>query len=153
LIYREEKPYILHPEIDEPEKHIIFLPNGSVEKRTKRGEWTIKICNLNRVELVLKRKKIIENFRKQLEDLIDTIDEHKNSKKAREVIKASFYKLFQRILNKTTPDQVFSRLGVFMFVKFELFFVEPLKEKNVITDERIIKLVKTAYETFKKEHQ
>jgi uncharacterized protein (TIGR02646 family) len=152
MIYRNEKPLILHPEIDEPEKHIIFLPNGSVKAITDRGEWTIKLCKLNREGLVLKRKKIIENFRKQLEDLIDTLDEHKNSKKAREVIKASFYKLFQRILNKTTPDQVFSRLGVFMFEKFLLFFVEPLKE-HVIKDEAIIDLVKNAYKTFKREHK
>ncbi len=150
-IYRDEEPLILHPEIDEPEKHIIFLPNGSVKKRTKRGQWTIKICNLNREELVLKRKKIIDDFRNQLEDLIDTLSEHKNSKKIREVIKTSFYKLFQRILNKTTPDQVFSRLGVFMFEKFEMFFVEPLKEA-VIKDEALINLVKNAYDAFKKEN-
>jgi uncharacterized protein (TIGR02646 family) len=147
--YQDEKPYILHPEIDEPEKHIIFLPNGSVKKRTKRGEWTIKICNLNREELVLKRKKTIDDFRNQLEDLIDTIAKHKNSQKA---IKNLFYKLFQKILFKTFPIQPFSRLGVFMFKKFELFFVEPLK-KTVIKDEAAINLVKNAYETFKREHQ
>ena len=151
-IYRDEKPLILHPEIDEPEKHIIFLPNGSVKEITERGQWTIKMCNLNREELVLKRKKIIDDFRNQLEDLIDTLTEHKNSNKARDVIKASFYKFFQRILIRTAMDQVFSRLGVFMFEKFELFFVEPLKEAE-IKDEALINLVKNAYETFKREHR
>jgi uncharacterized protein (TIGR02646 family) len=150
-IYRDEKPLIIHPEIDEPEKHIIFLPNGSVKEITKRGHWTIKICNLNRVELVLKRKKIIEDLRRQLEDLIDTLVEHKNSKNAKELITTLLYKLFQRILNNTAPSQVFSRLGVFMFVKFELFFVEPLKD--VIKDEDLANLVKNAYETFKKDTQ
>lgn len=39
-----------------------------------------------------------------------------------------------------------------MFEKFELFFVEPLKEA-VIKDEVLINLVKNAYETFKREHR
>jgi uncharacterized protein (TIGR02646 family) len=147
-IYRDEKPLILHPEIDEPERHIIFLTNGSLKDITQRGKWTIQICKLNRVELVLKRKEIIDDFRNELEDKIKILEKHENSKDA---IKDSFYQLFQRILFKTSPDKSFSMLGVFMFEKFELFFIEPLKE--VITDEALINLVKNAYESFKREHR
>ena len=91
-IYRDEKPLILHPEIDEPEKHIIFLPNGSVIERTKRSQWTIKICNLNREELVLKRKKIIDDYRKGLEDLIDILAKHTPHAGTRSNVRHSSYR-------------------------------------------------------------
>ena len=44
---RDEKPLFLNPEIDEVEKHLIFLPNGEVRGLSDRGKITIEICNLN----------------------------------------------------------------------------------------------------------
>ena len=66
-----EKPYLLHPEIDNPTQYLNFkvdLHGQGIEiigldGANERGEWTIKICNLNREYLKLARKKnVIDEF-------------------------------------------------------------------------------------------
>ena len=65
-----EQPYLLHPEIDEPESCFAFdvAPNGigiNIEgiDDEGRGEKTIAICKLNRQELQLDRKqRVIDDF-------------------------------------------------------------------------------------------
>ncbi len=72
---KNEKPYILHPEYDEPKNHLIFKINEKKEgidivevEDDKRGKETIRICNLNREPLRWNRqdyviKPIIERLR------------------------------------------------------------------------------------------
>jgi len=60
-----EKPYLLHPEIDDPSKVLGFTIDDEkkgikivgLDTDVKRGEKTIKICNLNRDFLKIARKK------------------------------------------------------------------------------------------------
>ncbi|MGE7923340.1 retron system putative HNH endonuclease [Viridibacillus arvi] len=52
-----EKPLLLNPTIDEPEKHLQFSENGKVMAKTRRGNETIEVLNLNREVLVKKRVK------------------------------------------------------------------------------------------------
>lgn len=60
-----EKPYLLHPEIDDPSKVLGFTIDDEkkgikivgLDNDVKRGEMTIKICNLNRDFLKIARKK------------------------------------------------------------------------------------------------
>ena len=70
-ILLSEKPYLLHPEIDNPENYLSFkidLQGQGVQiigtdGVNERGEQTIKICNLNREYLKLARKKnVIDEF-------------------------------------------------------------------------------------------
>lgn len=62
----DEKPYLLHPEIDDPKNHLGFQLNKNKEgidivaidtdsNLISRGSETIKILNLNRLDLRLKR--------------------------------------------------------------------------------------------------
>jgi uncharacterized protein (TIGR02646 family) len=43
-----EKPLLLNPYNDVPSEHLNFLSNGEVKPRTRRGEETIRILDLNR---------------------------------------------------------------------------------------------------------
>ena len=60
-----EKPFLLHPEIDDPSEVLGFTIDDEkkgikivgLDNEVKRGEKTIKICNLNRDFLKLARKK------------------------------------------------------------------------------------------------
>ena len=72
----DEKPYILHPEIDDPKKHLGFEINNkkqgidiiAIDKiinNKSRGSETIRLLNLNREQLRLKRQEIINIFIKQ----------------------------------------------------------------------------------------
>ena len=86
----DEKPYLLHPEIDEPQEFLSVKRTGElipqVEKEVnayhyKRAYQTIKLTNLNRDVLIYERRKIIEGFEvfltKQTVRLLkEKIDQH-----------------------------------------------------------------------------
>ena len=71
----DEAPYLLHPEIDDPREYLSFeidakkrgIALKGIDAVTKRGEETIRICHLNRVELLRKRQETV------LKPVIDTI--------------------------------------------------------------------------------
>jgi uncharacterized protein (TIGR02646 family) len=52
---KKEKPLLLDPCVDFPEKHLVFDPNGMVVSDTRRGQETIKVLGLNRPALVKAR--------------------------------------------------------------------------------------------------
>jgi uncharacterized protein (TIGR02646 family) len=64
-ILLSEEPYLLHPEIDNPVNYLNFkidlhgegIEIMGIDGINERGEQTIKICNLNRENLKLARKK------------------------------------------------------------------------------------------------
>lgn len=73
----DEAPYLLHPEIDDPREYLSFeidakkrgIALKGIDEVTKRGEETIRICHLNRDELLRKRqetviKPVIDNIRR-----------------------------------------------------------------------------------------
>jgi uncharacterized protein (TIGR02646 family) len=63
----DENPYLLHPEIDEPSEYLSFeidekkrgIALKGLDKTNKRGDQTIRICNLNREELLRKRQETV----------------------------------------------------------------------------------------------
>lgn len=75
---KDELPYLLHPEVDDPKQHLGFLPNDDKtgieiiptdveeEDQISRGSETIRICNLNRPDLQADR----------LKDVLATVKEH-----------------------------------------------------------------------------
>jgi hypothetical protein len=126
---KAEKPFLLHPEIDEPEKHLDFLPDGKIEGKSGRGKWTIKLCDLNREKLVLARKKVIDDFSNQIAGLLLDLIEFKKAE-AREVIEFLLKKLLYILFKLREPANPYSRLGWFMFELFEEFFLMELGEKQ-----------------------
>jgi uncharacterized protein (TIGR02646 family) len=137
-----EKPLLLHPEVDEPEKHLIFLPDGRVKGLTNRGKRTIEICKLNRKGLIGKRKAIIDKFLIEIQRLLLSLIEKRNYENA-------FFELFECLLIDmiTSKDrrQPYSRLAWFMFKKFNQFFIKPLDKKQQ-------KFVRKAYGAFRKKY-
>lgn len=65
-----EKPLLLNPYIDEPEKHLQFLKNGEVIAKTRRGNATISELNLNREGLVNKRAKYFDVLSKNKTNIL-----------------------------------------------------------------------------------
>jgi uncharacterized protein (TIGR02646 family) len=60
---QSEKPLLVDPCRDDPDEHLVFKADGSVEAATPRGEHTIAVYALNRRPLVEARRKEIENAR------------------------------------------------------------------------------------------
>ncbi len=133
-----EKPLLLNPEIDNPELHFVFCPNGEIKAVTERGQKTVEICQLNRLELVLARKEIVDNVIDKIRQLTnDFIQSVINE----DTLYYSLKHLFFEILKAQSPDNAYSQLAWFMFKKFEWFFLQPLDIKQQ-------KIVKKAFQLF-----
>ncbi|MEN8218934.1 MAG: hypothetical protein ABFS56_21695 [Pseudomonadota bacterium] len=113
-IMAAEKPLLLNPEIDKPELHFIFLPNGEIIEKTQRGKKTQEICDLNRDDLVIARKTIVDNF---LAEIRYDLNEFKNKRIDKKTLRHSLKKIFIRIFKSLSPTQPYSRLAWFMFHK------------------------------------
>lgn len=114
---KNERPYLLHPEIDSPENFFAFKKNGKIEgtDKGKRGKRTIKICNLNRENLLYRRKKIIDDIKEKIEDAflvyfdVDQSADH---------LKKSMKQIFTRMEAATGPENEFSLMALYCFNHF-----------------------------------
>lgn len=70
-----ESPFLLNPEIDEPEQFLSFeiadkndgIAIIGLDGNNGRGEQTVKICNLNRDSLLISRQDVINEFIKNID--------------------------------------------------------------------------------------
>lgn len=66
-----EEPYLLHPVLDNPEEHFdldLKKARGKIVPLSKRGEKTEETCKLNRPNLIIARKEIIEEYQKKFKE-------------------------------------------------------------------------------------
>ena len=61
-----ENPIIIHPEVDTPENHFYYDKSGIIYGYTERGQKNVNILNLNRQDILQKRKLIIESVNEQI---------------------------------------------------------------------------------------
>lgn len=57
-----EKALLIDPCRDQPEQHLLFQSDGTVEALSKKGKVTIEILGLNRTELVQRRQHAAQGF-------------------------------------------------------------------------------------------
>ena len=70
-----ESPFLLNPEIDQPEQFLGFkiadknegIALIGLDGNNGRGEQTVKICNLNRESLLISRQDVIIEFIKNID--------------------------------------------------------------------------------------
>ncbi len=60
-----EKPLWIHPQIDDPEPHLIFTKFGEIKSNNHRCHHVIIKCDLNRLKLRQKRKKLYDDFEEE----------------------------------------------------------------------------------------
>lgn len=129
-----EKPLLLNPELDYPEDHLTFLPDGSIRDKnvSKRGTETIRICDLNRESLRLKRKRLVDKFNNDIRDQTDIIFQMRKQGKIRtkseflDAIELGFKTLFKNLIQMGKPEQELSRMGWYMSYNFREFFLETM---------------------------
>ncbi len=87
----QEKPKMLNPERDELDGVFIFDIQGHIQDNNNtRADYTIKTCHLDRDFLVDERRKIIDDFRKELSaELLNA-----KNKAEQKVIISSWVKMF-----------------------------------------------------------
>lgn len=127
LILLGEQALLLNPEIDDVEKDFYFNIDGSIIGISDRAKQTIQICHLNRKELVFKRLQIINSFKAEIKDILaDFLNHEISSAQCRDSIK----RVFKRMAVLQNPEKQYSRLGYFLFYKFDLFIAASLEDKQ-----------------------
>jgi uncharacterized protein (TIGR02646 family) len=122
-----EQALLLNPEIDKVEEHFYFLPTGKIVGKDQRGEKTIEILKLNRKRLIFWRKKLLDDYLKELKSILeDRLTGQIDNDKCRYAIK----QVLKRVTLQQNPEMQYSRFGYFMFTKFEIFFAEQLENKQ-----------------------
>ena len=116
-----EKPYLLHPEIDEPKKFLYVNDKGELiskiaknanEYYNERAKQTINLTNLNREILILKRRKIIEYFENLLrKQTIWFLKEKDNQYNFSSGIRLAFFVVFEIIEDQFKNDQEYTLTG------------------------------------------
>ncbi|HNL07213.1 MAG TPA: hypothetical protein PKH93_06520 [Chitinophagales bacterium] len=99
-----EKPYLLHPEIDYPERCLTIHRDGTIEgtDEAERGKMTIKICNLQRENLIVLRKEIIDDYLGDIKEYIALLIIHKDIAQFKDGLRFIVQK-FQRRQNAAYP--------------------------------------------------
>ncbi len=126
---RDEKPYLLHPEIDKPELFFLFTIEGKMEgvDIERRGEETIKVCNLNSFELKKDRKKeCVDNLFNELSKILAAFDERKIEMNGVVFLLVKSFSDFQK---KQNIEAKFSLMSKYVFENFETLIV-PLFKHN-----------------------
>jgi uncharacterized protein (TIGR02646 family) len=136
--FLKEKPLLLNPEMDKPEKYLIFNPDGYIEaiEQNSRAINTIEAYQLNKGQVVVARKKKIELLFTRFEKAITTFkrfdaDNSPNQKAMDEY----FIPIFNDLVEMSKPEAEFSLLGRSMLYQFNTFFSDKLykpKDRKIL---------------------
>jgi uncharacterized protein (TIGR02646 family) len=132
--FTAEKPLLLNPELDSPDEHLVFSPDGEIEAKadSKRGQTTIEVCKLNRPNLRVERKNLINRFRDDIRNQVDIIldlrdeGELQTLDRMLHALELAFRTLFENLMNTQNPQQQYSRLGWHLANDFQTFIINNL---------------------------
>jgi len=124
--FLDEKPLLLHPEIDYPKEHLSFTNDGYIHSNDNRGKYTIETYNLNRESLVVRRKDVIDNFLKKLEYIIVLTNKGVVSD---EIIRVT-QRIFKELKQLGSKSNEFSLLYKNMSGNIDDFFLSHFNKKN-----------------------
>jgi len=117
--HQEEQPYLLYPEIDNPELVLEFNQNGHVFSKDERGKYTIETCGLDRPSLNDRRKQLVmDDFINRLNNLI--VFNHNSP---------DFSKAIERLINEFAESAMDSKKE---FLAFRRYMLKNLLA-NIIT--------------------
>lgn len=136
-----EKPLLLNPEEQNfnPETHLIIGPNGEIKGRTTRGNSTIQICKLDRKNLILARKKIVDIH---LRNLMAAFYKYSLNEITKNELIVRIKVVIETIIQIIIENQPYTLLAKFMLKYFEFFFI-----KRFQTNEQLI--LKDVFQSYK----
>jgi uncharacterized protein (TIGR02646 family) len=120
---KDQKPYLLHPEIDKPESFFRFDNKGEMfgTDKEERGKKTIEICNLNRAELKKDRQeKAIDTFFSAIKIVLASYDEGLLDLNG---VIHQFINIFDKFKESQSIKYSFSLMRIYVFKNFETIIV------------------------------
>ena len=129
----DEKPLLLNPAWEDPLPHLKFNADGTIEGRTERGVKTIEVCQLNRGDLIVGRKKVVDNYLTDLNKILDIfINADFSADNAdvmdlwRSLLRSFLQNWLDKIINETSETHKFAGFRRQAFWKYEQFYVQQL---------------------------
>jgi len=123
----KEQRLLLNPEIDNVGKHLFFLPTGEIKHLTEEGKKTIEVYDLNRSSLIYERKKIIDDF---VRELISIFVRYNDFNERLEE--------FFDVRLKSYAKLEYSRFRFFICEFFDYFIIDRLVELGFIEYSKIL---------------
>ncbi|MCP5048690.1 MAG: hypothetical protein GY940_16085, partial [bacterium] len=102
--FHAEMPLLLNPELDEPDSHLSFYPDGRIYGLTERGKKTIELCRLNRTDLLMKRKEKIDKFRHALKENLLKVVSLQSGKDDARILDLAFSHHFKELRENTKAE-------------------------------------------------
>ena len=117
-----EKPLLLNPEENsfEPLTHLIISPKGKIRANSGRGEITIEKCKLDRENLRIARKKIVENH---LRYILKDFERYNKNEISKKQLEYGLQKEIERIIDRISSNDPYTLLAKYMLKYFDYFFV------------------------------
>lgn len=117
--FDREKPLLINPELENPEPYLIFKDSGEVLSKKQELRYTIRICNLNREDLITKRRKILTDFQHRLEGALYSFQ--KFSKVGFEMRIEYFRNPIQFFVKKVEDSESFTAWRRYILNHFETY--------------------------------
>lgn len=130
--FLNERALLLNPELDDPEEHFDFQPDGKLISGTAQGKATIELCNLNRESLRIVRKKILDDAANSLLDQIEIFFKQKREGKLAtresydDAMELGFKSVILALKQATQPESKYSAFSTFLFNHFDAFICTPV---------------------------
>ena len=132
---KKEKFKFINPEMDYPNIHMAYLPDGKLYHLTIRGQYTIKECDLNRDELyILGRKKLLDDI---IDKLLRRLKRYSNgTRNFRTVSQDIIDVVVDEILNPIENNDSFDDFLSVVYANYQSYLLPRFgeqKHKNVLS--------------------
>ena len=110
--WTSEKPLLLQPELDRPDEHLEVWHDGTLRRKSERGQATIDTFRLNREELIDARWRVIDDLMARLRSATDAfvaaMRRHKNLERLPNAFHQAFVGIFQDLNQRANGEQPYS---------------------------------------------
>lgn len=117
-----EQPAVLHPEVDTPENFLKLEWNGRLsplDGSNKKGYETIRVCDLNRGNLIYNRKQIIDSFINDINAVFQLY--HRDAIDVSNIAAALNVSALDLIKERSNPLKPYSFIGFYITKHFNDF--------------------------------
>lgn len=137
-VLKNEISGLIHPEVEEPEKHLKVDINGvlaSNQGDNSKGYHTIDVCDLNRGNLRKARKEIIDNI---INRFYSIFEDFRANGITSNYLPIKIEKELILILENSDPKEKYSFVPFYILSKFQHFVNESLQKLDDIEKQTLI---------------
>lgn len=117
---KDEKPDLLHPEIDNSYKYLKFNASGEILPKLNRGKRTIEICKLDRRPLNIARANVVRQFQ---DSFLEVVEYERNGLIKLASVEEFFLPKCKKLRQNFKKELPYTLLSRYMLEEFEDFFV------------------------------